>query len=95
GFLPERLEVKKGTKVIFINKASRPVWPASDPHPAHNLYPGSGIEKCGTPEEKNIFDACRGINPGETWSFVFNEVGTWPYHDHLSPRFKGVIVVIG
>ncbi|MEM5828182.1 MAG: cell wall-binding repeat-containing protein [Candidatus Aenigmatarchaeota archaeon] len=93
GFQPEKLVVKKGTRVIFINQASREVWPASDYHPTHRLYPGSGIEKCGTPEEKNIFDACRGLKPGESWSFVFNEVGTWTYHDHLAPRFKGTIIV--
>ncbi|GBD34517.1 hypothetical protein HRbin35_00242 [bacterium HR35] len=93
GFEPKEIEITKGTKVTWVNESSNPSWPASAVHPTHRVYPGSGIEKCGTPEQANIFDACRGLNPGEKWSFVFNEVGEWYYHDHLNPSFKGEIVV--
>jgi hypothetical protein len=51
------------------------------------------LKKCGTPEQNKIFDACRGVKQGESWSFVFNEVGKWYYHDHLNPFWKGEIVV--
>ncbi len=93
GFEPSILEVPKGAKVTFVNESSNPSWPASAVHPTHRVYPGSGIEKCGTPEQERIFDACRGLGKGESWSFVFNEVGEWGYHDHLNPSLRGKIIV--
>jgi plastocyanin len=93
GFEPKEVEITKGTKVTWINEQSNPSWPASDVHPTHEVYPGSSIKKCGTPEQDKIFDACRGLKQGEIWSFIFNEVGEWYYHDHLKPSWKGEIVV--
>ncbi|GIU68236.1 MAG: hypothetical protein KatS3mg001_086 [Candidatus Pacearchaeota archaeon] len=93
GFSPSVLTIKKGERVTWINKAGRESWPASAIHPTHRVYPGSDINKCGTSEESLIFDACRGIPPGESWSFTFNEVGSWKYHDHLQASVTGTIVV--
>lgn len=91
GFSPKTLTVKAGTTVTFVNEDSNKHWPASAMHPTHTLYPGSGIDKCGTGEE--IFDACRGLAKGESFSFNFNEKGSWKYHDHLSVSSTGTIVV--
>ncbi|MER3407043.1 MAG: hypothetical protein C4278_01280 [Patescibacteria group bacterium] len=93
GFNPKELTINKGAKVTFVNQSSSASWPASDVHPTHRLYPGSGIEKCGTSQQNKIFDACRGLKPGESWSFVFKEVGEWSYHDHLNPSKTGKIIV--
>jgi plastocyanin len=93
GFEPKEVEITKGTKVTWVNEQPNPSWPASAVHPTHEVYPGSSIKKCGTPEQEKIFDACRGINQGESWSFVFNEIGEWYYHDHLNPSWKGEIIV--
>ena len=93
GFEPEEVIINPGTKVIFENISSQPRWPASNLHPTHRLYPNSGIEKCGTPEETKIFDACRPIPPGKTFEFIFNYIGEWRYHDHLFPQMKGKIIV--
>jgi len=93
GFTPSELTISKGETVTWINKDTEEHLPASAIHPTHTVYPGSGIEKCGTSEEKMIFDACRGLAPGESWSFTFNEIGTWGYHDHLNVDFKGKIIV--
>ncbi len=93
GFEPKEVEISKGTKVTWVNEQSNPSWPASAVHPTHEVYPGSSIKKCGTPEQDKIFDACRGLNQGESWSFIFNEVGEWYYHDHLNPSLKGKIIV--
>jgi plastocyanin len=93
GFEPKEVEISKGTKVTWVNEQSNPSWPASAVHPTHEVYPGSSIKKCDTPEKDKIFDACRGLNQGESWSFIFNEVGEWYYHDHLNPSLKGKIVV--
>jgi plastocyanin len=93
GFEPKEIEITKGTKVTWINEQTNLSWPASAVHPTHEVYPGSSIKKCGTPEQDKIFDACRGLNQGESWSFVFNEIGEWSYHDHLNPSWTGEIVV--
>ena len=62
GFSPKTLTINKGDTVTWVNKLSRQSWPASAVHPTHKSYPGSGIEKCGTSEENQIFDACSGLN---------------------------------
>ncbi len=93
GYAPKELTIKKGDKVTFRNESARETWPASAMHPSHTGYPGSSIGKCNTPEENQIFDACRGLKQGEEWSFVFGEQGEWFYHDHLRPDMFGKIMV--
>ena len=91
GFSPKTLTVKAGTAVTFVNEDANEHWPASARHPTHTMYPGSSIEKCGTGEA--IFDACKGLAQGESFSFTFNEKGSWRYHDHLGVSLTGTIVV--
>ena len=79
GFSPTSITVKKGTKVTFTNKGSTSHWPASDPHPTHTDYPE--------------FDPKHEIKTGESWTFTFDKVGTWRYHDHLNSGEKGVVIV--
>lgn len=88
---PEDITIRQGDKIVFVNKGKNNHWPASNIHPTHRLYPNSGIDKCGIEEE--IFDACRGIAPGDSYTFRFVHAGTWRYHDHLYPKLKGKIVV--
>ncbi|MBI5734185.1 MAG: cupredoxin domain-containing protein [Candidatus Kerfeldbacteria bacterium] len=80
GFSPAEVKVVKGVVVTFTNQDSNPHWPASAVHPTHTLYPG--------------FDALKGLNQGESWSFTFNNVGTWAYHDHLNPGVRGKVTVV-
>jgi len=93
GYIPKELTTKKGDKVTFRNESARETWPASAMHPSHSVYPGSSIQKCETEEMTRIFDACMGLKQGEEWSFVFDEVGTWWYHDHLNVAATGMIIV--
>jgi len=93
GFSPAVVEVSVGSIVTFVNDSSRDFWPASDLHPTHKSYPGSSIGKCGTEEADSIFDACGGIAPGGSYSFTFDEVGEWNYHDHLRASLGGTVVV--
>ena len=79
GFNPSDLTINAGEAVTFINKDTEQHWPATAMHPTHLLYPETG----GCIGSK--FDACRGLAQGETFSFTFNEIGTWKYHDHLKP----------
>ncbi len=93
GFSPERLVIHSGETVIFTNEGAAGHWPASNIHPTHRLYPGSGIEQCGTRTQKQIFDSCRALEPGEQYAFQFFEEGEWRYHDHVKPALKGTVVV--
>jgi plastocyanin len=78
-FEPDLITVTKGTRVIFKNADAAPHWPASNPHPTHDIYPE--------------FDPQQNVDPGTEWSFIFGKVGTWKYHDHLNPTVRGTVVV--
>ncbi len=93
GFVPQEATIKQGDTVKWVNAGTVARWPASARHPTHEVYPGSGITKCGTPEEPGIFDACTGIQAGDSYSFTFSEKGSWAYHDHLNPDVFGKIIV--
>ncbi len=94
GYSPASLEVKVGTIVTFKNQSSRSMWPASAMHPTHRVYSGTSRSEHCPDTAGTAFDACKGFLPGESWSFTFNKVGTWKYHDHLNPRSFGTIVVV-
>lgn len=87
GYLPDPLIVKKGTTVTFENATENPMWTASDQHPSHRMYPTRGGCLGST------FDACAGTPPGGSWSFTFDTVGSWNYHNHLNPANGGTIIV--
>ena len=95
GFFPDSVKIHAGTAVVWVNEGSGLYWPASDLHPTHTRYPGSGIEKCGTSKEKYILDACNGLNANESFEFHFDEVGKWGLHDHLNPKLKMAVEVVG
>jgi plastocyanin len=81
GYSPSSVTIRKGDAVRFVNASqSAYLWPASNLHPTHELYPE--------------FDPREPLGPGEEWTFVFEEAGEWSYHDHLKPRIRGVISVI-
>jgi plastocyanin len=93
GYSPKTITINKGESVTFTNEHTRGSWPASDLHPTHRNYPGSNINKCGSNSEEDIFDACKSLGKGESYTFTFNEVGTWDYHDHMKSSFTGTIIV--
>ena len=78
-FEPETLTIQKCTKVVFENQDTVPRWPASNLHPTHGIYPE--------------FDPKEPVEAGKEWTFIFDKVGNWKYHDHLLPAIRGVIIV--
>ena len=82
GFSESKITINKGDTVLFVNKDSAPHWPASDLHPTHCEYKGCGV-----------FDAKRGLMQSENYSFVFDLVGSWGFHDHLHSSWTGTITV--
>lgn len=93
GYSPATLKIKKGSFVEFKNVGSNLMWTASAVHPTHKVYPGSGIEMCGTNTLVAIFDACQAYKAGELWEFKFDNQGIWKYHNHLQPSHFGTIIV--
>ena len=79
-FVPGEVTVDQNQAVIFINKDTNPHWPASNPHPTHDLYPE--------------FDPQKAINPGQSWAFRPQKTGEWKFHDHLNPHLRGLLKVI-
>ncbi len=79
GYTPKDLTVKRGDTVTFINNGTKDIWPASAPHPSHTDYPA--------------FDPKQGVAVGESWSFTFDRVGNWRFHDHLNPTRTGSVRV--
>lgn len=79
GFSPATLTINQGDTVKFVNQSNRDFQPASNDHPEHTLYPG--------------FDAGDEIDPGGSYEFTFERVGTWGYHNHELEGHTGTIVV--
>ena len=73
------LTINKGDTIKWVNNDNKKHWPASDPHPQHTNYSG--------------FDS-GGINQGGSWSFTFNNKGSWGWHDHQFPSTTGIITVL-
>ncbi|MBI3577178.1 hypothetical protein HY086_04030 [Candidatus Gottesmanbacteria bacterium] len=80
GFVPKETRISVGSMVTFRTVTGKYFWPASDPHPTHTVY--------------RDFDPKRALAPADSWSFRFDRVGTWSYHDHLAPSIVGTIIVL-
>lgn len=93
GFDPAVIYISPGTKVTFENTGSATFWPASDNHPSHTHYAGTSLDEHCADGVATSFDACGPIAVGQSWSFVFDTVGTHRYHDHLWPHLTGEVIV--
>ena len=92
-YIPNVVHISVGQEVIWVNESDKSFWPASNIHPTHAAYPGSDIEKCGTSEKFDIFDACEALGVDGKYSFVFDKEGQWRYHDHINPQVTGTVIV--
>src|SRR5436190_1115276 len=81
GFVPAEITIHQGDVIVFTTTAGQDFWPASDPHPSHEIYPE--------------FDPKRAINSDKNWSFKFDKIGIWNYHNHLLSVERGKVTVVG
>ena len=81
GYVPHTLTIAHGDAVEFSasDTYGQLHWPASNLHPSHGVYPA--------------FDPKEPVEPTDTWTFVFDQIGEWRFHDHLAPYHTGVIIV--
>ena len=80
-FVPKRVDIELGQIVAFVNDSEKRIWPASNIHPTHEIYPA--------------FDPETPIDPGGVWLFTFDQAGFWRYHNHVSPSDSALVVVRG
>lgn len=79
-FSPAVLQVKVGTTVTWTNQEDVERWVASDPYPENTDTPG--------------LNAGQKMGKGDSYSYTFEEAGTYTYHDDLSPTTSGTIIVV-
>jgi plastocyanin len=70
GFEPATLKIKTGTKVTWNNTDSQLHQIASNPYPANSSLPGL---------------SSGGLEPGQSYSYVFTKTGDIGYHDQKNP----------
>lgn len=89
GFEPKSVTIYIGQTVRFVNQSSRGMWVASASHPTHELYPvKTSIDCLGS-----AFDTCKSLPSGQSWSFSFDEIGSWGYHNHVQAGHRGSVIV--
>ena len=69
------------------------MWVASDPHPTHQGYSGTTVDKHCPDTTGTAFDECTAVPQGGVYTFVFKKVGSWGYHNHANHDAKGTVVV--
>lgn len=74
GFIPEQINIKKGTAVVWVNNDTAIHQIAADPHPLHKSIAGLTLSPV--------------LNTGDSTSFVFDKTGTFGVHDEKNPLNK-------
>lgn len=91
GFSPSQVTIKAGGTVTFVDKSTVGMYVASNPHPVHNAYDGTTRSQHCAAGATPSFDQCV---KGTTYSFMFQKVGTWGYHNHVNADDGGVVTVV-
>ena len=93
GFAPKSVTVPLGTTVTFVNQSSSGMWVASAAHPTHIVYSGTSLSQHCPDTANTSFDACAAVASNNSFSFTFNKVGTWNYHNHTDASKFGTVIV--
>ncbi|MDP2665672.1 MAG: hypothetical protein Q8P23_03520 [bacterium] len=93
GFSPKSVTVPLGTTVTFVNQSPGSMWVASAAHPAHTAYSGTNLSQHCPDTTNSAFDECAAVTSGNSYSFTFNKVGDWKYHNHVNASDFGAVIV--
>ncbi|MDO8513949.1 MAG: hypothetical protein Q7S50_00180 [bacterium] len=90
-FSPAEVTIKVGGTVTFESEGGSSMWVASGPHPEHTGYSGT-TRSAHCPDTSNAsFDQCVA---GDSYTFAFKKIGTWPYHNHMNAGVFGKVTVV-
>ena len=78
-FKPDKITIKIGTTITWVNYDSAAHWIISDPHPTHNILPELNSKK--------------ELQQKEVYQFKFDRAGTFYYHDELNTSLGGTVIV--
>lgn len=90
GFSPQEIAIKRGGTVTWNNSGGGAMWVASAQHPTHTTYSGTTLAAHCDDATDTSFDQCAAAS---TYSFTFDKVGTWPYHNHSNSSHFGRVIV--
>ncbi|MBI2096517.1 MAG: hypothetical protein HYT43_02705 [Candidatus Taylorbacteria bacterium] len=79
GFSPQRVVVKAGQAVRFVNDTSQSMQVASDDHPTHTIFPDINMP--------------RTVGKGGSYELLVLRKGSWGYHNHIRPQHTGILVI--
>ena len=91
GFVPASVTIKQGEAIKFVNKTSDQMWVGSAMHPSHIIYSGTALKDHCPDTLGTAFDQCQ---TGNEFSFTFDKIGSWGYHNHVVAGKYGKIVVV-
>jgi len=79
GFNPSTINIKVGQAVQWKNSDTLHHWISSDPYPSND-----GLKELSS----------NTMLSQDSYTFVFNKPGIYPYHDNLNPyKFRGEVIV--
>lgn len=78
GFSPKVLTIKAGETVTWENNLGETATIDSDVHPAHTKYPPLNLGQ---------------FSAGQILNLLFDQPGTYGYHNHLNATQSGTIIV--
>ncbi len=82
GFDPISTAVKSGGEITWTNNSKSTVEIGSNPHPGHT-------DNQDITGNKFVIE----LAPGESSTVTVTKSGTFGFHDHLKPSFKGTVIV--
>ncbi len=91
GFTPGTVTVQQGQTVAWVDRnPTADMWVASNVHPTHAEYAGTSMGEHCNGDAATAFDQCQA---GETYTFTFQQTGSWSYHNHRRANDGGTVVV--
>ncbi len=90
GFSPAVVTIVHGGSITWINHSTGDLWVASDPHPVHSGYDGTSLQQHCAAGASASFDSCGASN---SYTFTFDKIGSWGYHNHANHAMTGTVVV--
>lgn len=80
GFAPINIEIRQGTTVRFVNLTNQGLRIASNFGEVYNPYP--------------VIDQEKTMYKGESYFFLWNDIGTWDYYNLNKTSDRGTVVVV-